>query len=211
MVAINLLDLFFNIDKFLSLIIQNYGIWVYFILFVIILLETGFILTPILPGGSLIFLAGTFAWTKLLNIYLVFTIFVAAAILGDSLNYFIGKYLGENVFAKSRFFKKENLEKTKKFYKKYGGKTIFLGRFVPIIRTFVPFVAGIGEMKYSKFLLYNISGAIAWVVLFLGAGYFFGGIPLIKNNLGLFVILIIFITIIPLIIQAIKNRKRRNR
>ena len=163
---INPVDFILNIDKYLSIIIKNHGILTYLFLFLIIFLETGFVIAPFLPGDSLLFVAGAFAAQGSLNILLLFIIFVLASILGDTANYWIGGYF-EKGMEKSRLFKKEYLEKTQKFYEKYGAKTIILARFVPIVRTFAPFAAGIGKMKYSKFLSYNIIGGIAWVTLFL--------------------------------------------
>ncbi len=206
---ISLIDFTFHIDKYLGYIISQYGFVAYFILFLIIFLETGLVITPFLPGDSLIFVAGAFAAQNLLNIFLLFFLLSAAAILGDSFNYFLGNYFGKKVFESSRFFKKEYLEKTQGFYKKHGGKTIFFARFVPIVRTFAPFVAGVGKMNYLKFLSYNVVGGIVWVALFLFAGYFFGQIPIVKNNLTLVIILIILSSFIPPIIEYIKVKLKR--
>ncbi|MBI2499617.1 DedA family protein [Candidatus Woesearchaeota archaeon] len=204
-----LFDFIMHIDKYLGSIIQNYGTFSYFILFLIIFLETGLVITPFLPGDSLIFVAGTFAAKNVINVYLLFLILIVAAILGDTFNYWIGNYFGENVFSKSRFFKKEYLDKTKEFYDKYGGKTIILARFIPIIRTFAPFVAGIGKMNYFRFLVFNISGGVFWVALFLFGGYFFGNIKFVQDNLSLVVLAIILLSLIPPIIEFLKRRKTR--
>ncbi len=205
----NVFGFVLHIDKYIPLIFERFGIFTYLVFFLIIFLETGLVITPFLPGDSLIFVIGAFAAQGFLNILILFIILCLAAILGDSVNYWIGKYFGEKVFASSRFFKKEYLERTKNFYKKYGGKTIIMARFVPIVRTFAPFVAGIGKMDYVKFLSYNIIGGIVWVFLFLFAGYFFGGIPIIKENLTLVIYLIIFLSIVPPIIEYLRGRKRK--
>ncbi len=197
-----------HIDKYIPLIFERFGIFTYLIFFLIIFLETGLVITPFLPGDSLIFVIGAFAAQGFLNVFLLFIILCFAAILGDSVNYWIGSYFGERVFASSRFFKKEYLERTKDFYKKYGGKTIIMARFVPIIRTFAPFIAGVGKMDYVKFFSYNIIGGIVWVFLFLFVGYFFGGISIIKENLTLVIYLIIFLSIIPPIIEYLRSRRR---
>ena len=203
---INPVDFILNIDKYLSIIIKNHGILTYLFLFLIIFLETGFVIAPFLPGDSLLFVAGAFAAQGSLNILLLFIIFVLASNLGDTANYWIGGYF-EKGMEKSRLFKKEYLEKTQKFYEKYGAKTIILARFVPIVRTFAPFAAGIGKMKYSKFLSYNIIGGIAWVTLFLFAGYFFGRMPLIKENLTIVIIIIVIFSVIPAVVEYFRTRK----
>jgi len=204
-----LIDIFLHLDKYLAVIMQNYGLAVYPLLFLVVLFETGLVVTPFLPGDSLLFIAGTIASENLLNIGILFILFLAAAILGDSLNYTIGNLFGEKVFVKRKLIKQEHLDKTKEFYKKYGGKTIFLGRFIPIVRTFAPFVAGVSKMNYSRFLMFNILGAIVWVILFLFSGYFFGKIPFVQNNLSFFIILIIFISILPAIIAFLKHKKKK--
>ncbi len=196
-----------HIDKYLSAIIKTHGPLTYLILFIIIFLETGFVITPFLPGDSLLFVAGAFAAQGSVNILLLFIILALAAILGDTVNYWIGNYFGKGM-EKSKFIKPEYINKTQNFYDKYGGKTIILARFVPIIRTFAPFVAGIGKMEYRKFISFNIIGGIIWVALFLFTGYFFGAIPIIKENLSIVIIIIIAISLIPIIIEYLKlNRK----
>ncbi len=204
-----LIDLFLHFDKHLNEVIIQYGALTYVILFLIIFAETGLVVTPFLPGDSLIFAAGTFAAIGSFEVNLLFVILTAAAILGDTVNYWIGHYIGPKVFHKeSKYIKKEYLERTHQFYEKYGGKTIIIARFVPIIRTFAPFVAGVGSMTYSKFILYNISGGVLWVALFAYAGYFFGNIPIIKNNFSFVIIVIIIISILPGVIEYFRHRKK---
>jgi len=204
-----LIDIILNLDKYLSILIQNYGSLVYFLLFFVIFIETGFVLTPFLPGDSLIFVSGTFAATGVLNVYLLFFILSLGAILGDTANYWIGNYFGENVL--SRFVSKEDIKRTKTFYEKYGKKTIIIARFVPVIRTFAPFVAGIGKMKYYTFLSYNIIGGIAWVAVFLFSGYFFGTLPFVEENLTVIICLIIFVSLVPAALEYARHRKDRHK
>jgi len=199
------IDFIFHIDKYLEILISNYGNFVYVFLFLIIFMETGFVFTPFLPGDSLLFVAGAFSSTNVLNIYFLVLLLSAAAILGDTVNYWMGNFLGEKFF--SRFIKQEHLDKTKNFFKQHGKKTIVLARFVPIVRTFAPFVAGIGKMSYPLFLLYNIIGGIAWAGIFLFAGYFFGNISFIKENLSVVILIIIFISLIPIVIEKMRSRK----
>jgi membrane-associated protein len=204
-----LVDLFLHLDKHLSAVIQTYGIWTYLLLFFIIFMETGFVVTPFLPGDSLIFAAATFAALRALNIWVLFIILCVAAILGDTVNYWIGHYIGPRAFSGNiRFLKKEYLDRTHAFFEKHGGKTIILARFIPIIRTFAPFVAGVGEMSYLKFISYNIIGGIAWVSLFTFAGYFFGNLPIVQHNFSLVVIAIILISVVPMAMEMIKGRRR---
>ncbi len=203
-----LVDFVLHIDKYVGMIFQKFGIFTYVIFFAIIFFETGIVITPFLPGDSLLFVIGAFAAQGYLNIFLLFIILSVAAILGDTLNYWIGNYFGEKIFSKSRFFKQEHMEKAKSFYDKHGKKTIILARFVPIVRTFAPFVAGVGKMKYSTFLLYNIVGGIVWVGLLLFAGYFFGGLAVIEENLTIVIYAIVAISLIPMIIEYIRSRKK---
>ena len=197
-------------DKNLQQVILTYGTATYLLLFIIIFMETGFVVTPFLPGDSLLFVAGALASQGIINAGFLFIILTLAAIMGDTVNYWIGSMVGKKVFhEKSRFFKKEYLMKTEKFYEKYGGKTIILARFMPIIRTFAPFVAGIGKMNYKWFITYNITGGILWVGLFLFGGYFFGNIPLIKNNFEVSIFVIIFVSILPGIIEYIKHKRHK--
>lgn len=201
-----------HFDKYLNLVIQNYGMWTYVLVFLIIFCETGLVVTPFLPGDSLIFATGALAARGSLNIITLYVLFLSAAIIGDTVNYHIGKKIGIKILEKEdiKYINKQNLKKAESFYKKHGSLTIVLGRFIPIIRTFVPFVAGIGEMQYSQFIIYNMLGGFLWISLFLGGGYFFGNLPLIKENFSYVVIIIILISIIPALIAFIKE-KRGNR
>ncbi|ALI99441.1 DedA family protein [Rufibacter tibetensis] len=201
------IDLFLHLDQHLSQIISDYGTWTYAILFLIIFVETGVVVMPFLPGDSLLFAAGAFAATGVLNVWILLALLFVAAFLGDTLNYLIGDYFGPKVFRRDyRFLKKEYLLKTQAFYDKHGGKTIIFARFIPIIRTFAPFVAGVGTMKYSKFLSYNIIGGFLWVVGFVAAGFIFGNIPLVKKNFTLVIFGIILISVIPPIYELVKQK-----
>jgi len=205
-----LIEFILHIDKHLGEIIKNYGTFTYFILFFIIFAETGFVFTPFLPGDSLLFAAGVFASLGSFNIFILLLILMLAAILGDTLNYWIGHFFGEKIVRNSKIpIKKDHIEKTNRFFEKHGGKTIILARFVPIIRTFAPFVAGAGQMSYGKFIFYNIIGGILWVSIFTLAGFFFGNIPLVKKNFSLVVIVIILISLVPMIIEIIKHKKTK--
>ncbi|MBI2107914.1 DedA family protein [Candidatus Woesearchaeota archaeon] len=208
----NIIDFILHLDKYLSLLIQNFGIGTYLILFLIVFAETGLVVTPFLPGDSLLFAAGTFASIGALNVWWLFFSLSAAAILGDSLNYAIGKYMGPKVFRQknARFLKKEYLDKTHNFYEKYGSKTIVLARFVPIVRTFAPFVAGIGRMSYLKFAFYNVFGGILWVGLLVFGGYFFGNITIVRQNFSLAIIVIIILSILPMIIEFWKHYRKKH-
>ncbi|TFG95285.1 MAG: DedA family protein [Calditrichales bacterium] len=203
-----LIDFVLHMDVYLKDIISNYGVWTYGILFFVIFMETGFVVTPFLPGDSLLFAAGTFAALGALNPIYLFLLLTAAAIIGDTVNYAIGAFIGPKAFSgELKFLKQEHLEKTQTFYDKHGGKTIILARFIPIIRTFAPFVAGIGTMKYGKFISYNVIGGISWVAIFLSLGYFFGNIPFVQKNFELVIFAIIFISFIPPILELFKARK----
>jgi len=203
----SIIDFILHIDTHLLSLIQTHGNYVYILLFLFIFMETGLVLTPFLPGDSLLFIAGTLAATGALNVILLFLILAAAAVLGDTANYWLGRYFGEKVF--SRFIKHEHMERTKRFFDRYGKKTIVIARFVPIVRTFAPFVAGIGKMNYFTFISYNVIGGIAWVALFVFAGYFFGNIPFVKNNLKFIVVLIIIISMIPMLLEYIKHKREK--
>jgi len=204
--------LFLHLDKHLSMIIQGYGTWTYLLLFLVIFLETGLVVTPFLPGDSLLFAAGTFASPALgssLNVWMLWTLLCLAAILGDTVNYWIGHFIGPRAFSgEIRFLKKSYLDRTHEFYEKHGGKTIILARFVPIIRTFAPFVAGVGNMSYGHFISYNVIGGIAWVTLFTWGGYFFGTLPFVQNNFSFVVLAIILISVMPAVVEVIKERSR---
>lgn len=202
------IDFFMHIDQHLNFFIQNFGLWTYLILFLVIFAETGLVVTPFLPGDSLLFGVGAIAAANSLDIVWIIVLLSIAAILGDGVNYAIGKFLGNQLFEKvhSRFLKKEYLEKTHRFYEKYGSKTIVLARFVPIVRTFAPFVAGVGTMGYLKFATYNIVGGVLWVCIFVLGGYFFGNIPFVKNNFTLVILGIIFVSILPGVIEYLRHR-----
>lgn len=205
------IDFVLHLDQYLNSIIIKYGILVYLILFLIIFLETGLVVTPFLPGDSLLFSAGAFAAIGSLNLPVLLITLIIAAILGDSINYSVGNYFGRNTFKEdARWLNRKHLASTEEFYRKHGGKTIIIARFIPIIRTFAPFVAGLGSMSYSKFIVYNIIGALSWVLIFVLGGYLFGNIPLIKDNFSIFILIIIIISLIPVIIQVIKTLKNRN-
>lgn len=203
-----LIDLFLHLDVHLNEIIMQYESWTYLILFLVIFAETGLVVTPFLPGDSLLFAAGAFAATGSLNVLLLFGLLTVAAIGGDTVNYWVGEYVGPKVFTgkKWRFLKKEHLEKTHQFFEKYGGKTIIIARFVPIVRTFAPFVAGIGSMTYSRFLSFNIFGGVIWVSIFVFGGYFFGNLPIVKANFSIVIIAIIIISILPAFIEFIRSK-----
>ena len=203
-----LADFVLHLDRHLAEIIRQYGTWTYAILFLIVFLETGLVVAPLLPGDSLLFAAGAFAALGALDVGLLFLLLAVAAILGDTLNYAIGHYLGPKVFhyEKSRFFNPDHLRKTHAFYEKYGGKTIVIARFVPIVRTFAPFVAGIGAMNYRRFLAYNVVGGLLWVAVCLFAGYFFGNLPFVKKNFSLVILAIIVISVLPAVFEYLRHR-----
>jgi membrane-associated protein len=204
-----LVDLFLHLDKHLSVVIQNYGAWTYLLLFLIIFMETGLVVTPFLPGDSLLFAAGAFAGLGALNVWFLFFLLTLAAILGDTANYWIGHYIGPRAFSgEIRFLKKEYLDRTHEFYERHGGKTIILARFVPIVRTFAPFVAGVGAMSYGKFITYNVVGGVLWVAIFVFGGYYFGNLPIVQDNFSLVVIAIILISVLPAVYEVLKERMR---
>ncbi|MCD4604955.1 DedA family protein [Proteus mirabilis] len=208
-----LIDFILHIDVHLAELVAQYGTWVYAILFLIIFCETGLVVTPFLPGDSLLFVAGALSAldTNDVNVHLMVLLLLFAAILGDAVNYSIGRIFGEKLFSNpnSRIFKREYLDKTHAFYEKHGGKAIILARFVPIVRTFAPFVAGMGKMSYRHFAFYNVTGAIAWVLLFTYAGYFFGDLDIVQKNLKLLIVAIIVISILPGVIEVIRHRRAR--
>lgn len=201
-----LIDVFLHLDQHLSAIITQYGAWTYGLMFFVIFMETGFVVTPFLPGDSLIFAAGTFAALGSLNVWLLFILLAVAAVLGDTVNYWIGHFLGDRAY-NIKWIKKEYLDRTHAFFEKHGGKTIFLARFVPIVRTFAPFVAGIGRMPYSYFFSYNVFGGITWVAIFTFAGYFFGNIPFIRDHFSTVIIAIILISLVPMLFEAWRSRR----
>ena len=202
------IDMVLHLDKYLVALANDFGVWTYFILFVIIFCETGLVVTPFLPGDSLLFAIGALSAIGGLNIWVITILLIIAAILGDTINYHIGKYIGPKVFHKEnvRFLNKKHLIKTHEFYERHGGKTIIIARFVPIIRTFAPFVAGMGSMSYARFIVYNVVGGVLWVVLLVFAGYFFGNIPIVKKNFTLVIFAIIFISILPGIIAYLNEK-----
>ncbi len=208
-----IIDFILHIDKHLAELVIEYGYWIYGILFLIIFCETGLVVTPFLPGDSLLFVAGTLAslGTNNVNVHLLVLLLIASAIMGDGINYFIGRFFGKKLFQNpdSRIFRQSYLDKTHAFYEKHGGKTIVLARFVPIIRTFAPFVAGMGRMSYSYFVLYNIIGGVLWVSLFTYAGYFFGGLEYVQKNLKLLIVAIIFVSLIPIIVEFLRNKFKK--
>jgi membrane-associated protein len=204
------IDLVLHLDKYLNLIIDSFGIWTYAVLFLVIFIETGLVVTPFLPGDSLLFAAGALAAAShTLDVYILFGLMALAAVLGDTANYWIGHFLGPKVFTTdSRFLKREYLERTHAFYTKHGGKTIFLARFIPIIRTFAPLVAGIGRMTYGHFITYNVVGGIVWTVLFIFGGYFFGNLPFVQKNFSVVVIAIVLISVMPAVVEYLRGRKK---
>ena len=203
-------DLFVHLDKHLGDVIGAYGAWTYLLLFIIVFCETGLVVTPILPGDSLLFAAGALAATGALNAVYLFGLLAVAAIAGDTVNYAIGKSIGPRVFRENiRFIKREYLFRTQEFYQRHGGKTIFLARFVPIIRTFAPFVAGVGTMTYRRFVAYNVFGGVVWTGLFIFAGFYFGSLPAVKENFTLVILAIVFISIMPILIEYLRHRRQR--
>jgi len=207
---LTLIDFFIHLDQYLVWLIQDFGGWVYLIVFLIVFCETGLVITPILPGDSLLFGLGAFAALGALDVGWLFILLSLAAIAGDTVNYTIGHYMGPKVFHQdtSRFFKKKYLDQTHQFYEKYGGKTIVIARFMPIVRTFAPFVAGIGSMTYKRFIFFNIIGGIAWVAVFVFGGYYFGNFPVVKQNFTLVIMAIVVISVLPGIIEYLRQRRQ---
>lgn len=200
-----------HLDRHLAELIAQYGLWVYLILFAVIFCETGLVVAPFLPGDSLLFATGALAATGSLNPHLAFAVLASASVLGDNTNYTFGRFIGPRAFSGNhRFLKKKYLEKTQSFYAKYGGRTVIIGRFLPIIRTFAPFVAGVAAMNRAKYVPYTIIGAIFWVGFFLYSGYFFGNLPFVKNNFGLVIIVIVLISAMPAIIEVLRSWRRRS-
>jgi membrane-associated protein len=208
--TLSVVDLFLHLDKYLKRITAAFGVWTYIILFLIIFCETGLVVTPVLPGDSLLFATGALTAIGALDVWWCFFLLSIAAILGDTVNYWIGHKVGPRVFSSetSRFLNKEHLNRTHAFYEKHGGKTIIIARFMPFIRTFAPFVAGIGAMTYPRFIAYNVIGGVAWISTFVFGGHFFGNIPVVKRNFTIVIFTIIFISILPGIIEFVRSRRR---
>lgn len=206
------IDYLLHFEVHLDYVISNYHSWTYLFLFLIIFIETGFIVMPFLPGDSLLFAVGAFAARGSFDFWSISGTLVLAAILGDTVNYAVGKFIGPKIFAKEnhKFFNTKHLEKAHSFYEKYGGKTIILARFIPIVRTFAPFVAGIGKMTYKKFMSFNVIGAALWVFSFIPLGYFFGNLPVIQRNFKLVMLAIVFISVVPGLVEYIREKQKRS-
>jgi membrane-associated protein len=204
-------DIFMHLDRHLEFIIANYGLWTYMILFLIIFCETGLVVAPLLPGDSLLFAAGALAASTALEPVWLFGLLSVAAVAGDTANYWIGHAVGPKVFCRegSRLLNREYLDRTNRFYEKHGGKTIIIARFMPIIRTFAPFVAGIGRMRYARFVLFNVVGGVVWISAFVFGGYWFGNIPIVKRNFTLVIMAIIVISVLPGVVEFLRHRGRR--
>ncbi len=204
-------DFVLHIDTYLDVILKEYGTLAYIILFIIIFAETGLVVTPFLPGDSLLFAIGAIAARGDLDIYLIIFLLIIAAILGDTVNYRVGMFFKDRILKgeKLRFIKESHLEKTKEFYDRYGGKTIIIGRFIPIIRTFAPFVAGIGTMEYRHFIMYNVVGGVIWILIFTIAGFYFGNLPMIRKNFTLVIFAIIILSILPAVIEYIRSKRNK--
>lgn len=204
-----LFSIFLHIDKHLAEIIQNYDTWTYLILFLIVFCETGLVVTPFLPGDSLLFAAGALSVGGAMNVHLVALLLFVAAVIGDAVNYMIGHFFGPRLLKNrdSKILRKEYLDRTHRFYEKYGGKTIIIARFVPIVRTFAPFLAGVGTMNYSRFALYNVTGAAAWVIIFVYGGYLFGDLPIVKKNFSLVILAIIILSVMPAVYEVVQARR----
>lgn len=207
-----LLDVVMHLDTHLLTLTQQYGMWIYAILFLIIFSETGLVIFPFLPGDSLLFVAGALCGIGALDFYILLPLLMFAAFTGDNTNYWTGRLIGKRLvkFGNSRFIKHEHLDKTHAFYKKHGGKTIIFARFLPIVRTFAPFVAGIARMHYRQFMIFSVVGSVAWIAFFVIGGYFLGNIPVIKNNLTLMILVIVFISLVPAMLQFIRHRRVQN-
>jgi len=207
-----LIEVFLHLDVYLNVVIQQYGAWTYLLLFVVVFLETGVVVTPFLPGDSLLFAAGAFAAAGSLEVGWVFGLLFVAAVLGDTVNYRIGYSVGPRAFhSQNRFFKREHLDRTHLFYERHGGKTIVIARFIPIVRTFAPFVAGIGRMSYGQFVVYNIGGGLLWTVLFVFGGYYFGNLQVVKRHFTLVILAIIIISVLPAGLEFLRNYRRKAR
>jgi len=204
------IDIVLHLDRHLIWVVENYGAWIYLLLFLVIFCETGLVVTPFLPGDSLLFVAGTLAAVGAMYVHGLFALLVLAAFSGDNTNYWIGRFAGPRVFRieRSRLFNPAHLERTHRFYEKHGGKTVIFARFLPIVRTFAPFVAGIGRMVYPKFLFYSFSGSVFWIGFFVFGGYYFGNIPVVRQNLTLFIIGIIVVSVMPGIVEFVRQKAR---
>ncbi len=207
------IDVVLHLDKHLALLVQSYGVWVYAILFIIVFMETGFVVTPFLPGDSLLFVAGAVAAAGGMDPVILAATLITAALCGDNVNYWAGRFLGPRVFQfeGNRWLKRENLDRTHAFMEKHGPKAIIIARFVPVVRTFVPFVCGIGHLTYPRFLGYSLLGALLWVGLLVPAGYFFGNLPIVKNNLTVVILLIVLLSILPGILEYVRHRRATRR
>ncbi|MBE2223403.1 MAG: DedA family protein [Anaerolineae bacterium] len=206
-ILLNIWEFIIHLDSHLEVIIAQIGGWSYLLLFLIIFAETGLVITPFLPGDSLLFVAGALAGKGMLNIAFLFITLAAAAILGDTINYWLGSWIGAKAFdGRFRFLKPEHLEKTHRFFEKHGGKAVILGRFVPVMRTFVPFVAGMGSMNYGRFITYNILGGVLWVAIFLFGGYFFGSIPFVQDNFALVIVVVIALSVMPVVWEVMSEK-----
>ena len=207
------IDFMLHLDTHLDAMIQAMGAWFYALMFLVIFCETGLIVTPLLPGDSLLFALGAFAGKGMLDLTLLLVLLPVAAIVGDTVNYWIGAWLGPKIFrgGKVRFLNRKHLDRTHEFFERYGGKTIVLARFVPIVRTFAPFVAGMGRMTYFRFMMYNVSGALIWVFLFVLAGYFFGSHPLIRKNFTMVILVIIILSIMPAVFEIVREWSKRKK
>ena len=206
-----IIDIFLHLDKHLALLVESYGVWVYAILFAIIFMETGFVVLPFLPGDSLLFVAGAVAAAGGMDVQVLAATLIAAALCGDNVNYWTGRFLGPKVFKHegSRWLKQDNLDRTHAFMEKHGPKAIVIARFVPIVRTFVPFVCGIGRLTYARFLGFSVLGALLWVGLLVPTGYFFGNLPVVKNNLTLVILLIVFLSVLPGLIEFVRHKRAK--
>lgn len=207
---LQLVDILLHLDRYLGGFVQDYGAWIYLLLFLIVFAETGLVVTPFLPGDSLLFVAGTLAAAGGMDLTWLCAVLITAAILGDTVNYWIGDWLGLRLFQdpNARFLKRDYLDRTHRFYERHGGKTIIIARFVPIVRTFAPFVAGIGKMTYARFLAYNVVGALLWVLSLVIAGYYFGNLPFVKKNLTLVIFGIIILSILPGVVEYLRHKRR---
>jgi len=204
----HLIDIFLHLDKHLQPILETYGGWTYLLLFAIVFCETGLVVTPFLPGDSLLFAAGAFAAAGSLSVWALLAILMLAAVLGDTVNYWVGHFLGARLLAMKRLIKPKHLAYTHEFYEKYGGKTIIIARFVPIVRTLAPFVAGVGRMSYGRFMSFNVIGGVAWVTVCTLAGYLFGNLPFVRKNFSLVVLVIIALSLVPAVVELIRARRR---